>query len=221
VFTIVRLMHNAPYQSSPKLKSGISLSNMRRERISSKVQLEAGNKGPLHTRTQVESSNLQNRSLILGFDNHSSKAQTSESSTNLQALNSLRIVKWPCSKWDIQGGMILNKEALTTHGMLESPLAWVHPHKMRARSLNIPKLPLWGSLGFWPKACHNCSTWDPSKCHLSFVRPVKSSSSQVAASSVNWILNEQACVRGSYPPMRRFLSLQALNLSFCVKGGQK
>ena len=136
MFTIVRLMHNSPYQSYPKLISGLSLSkvqNMRRERISSELQLEAGNEGPLYTRTRVESSNLQNRSLILGFDNHSSKAQTSESSTNLQALNSLRSVKWPYSKWDIQGGMILNKEALTTQGILESPLAWVHPHNMRAR----------------------------------------------------------------------------------------
>ena len=101
-------------------------------------------------------------------------------------------VKWPCLKWDIKRGMILDKESfLTSQRMLESPLAL--NSQLRPRAIDIPNLPYGGSLGFWRRACHSHSTWDPSRCHLSIVRPVKCSSSQVENSCVMWTwMNKRA-----------------------------
>ena len=52
-------------------------------------------------------------------------AQSIESLTNLQALNSLSKCKVTSSKWDVKGGMILNNEAFSANqGMVVEAYAW-------------------------------------------------------------------------------------------------
>lgn len=74
-----------------------------------------------------------------------------------------------------------NQEALVTSQRILESLV-VGAQKMRAWALDSPK-----ALRFWPGACRSHSTWGPSRCHVSVVGVVESSSCQVQSSSVTWI----------------------------------
>ena len=77
-------------------------------------------------------------------------------------------VKWPCSKWDIKGGMIRNTN--------DKPKYTWKPIGLRPKKWELGLLTFlsyhW-SLWSWPRACHSHSTWDPSWCHLSLVSLIK------------------------------------------------
>ena len=162
---------------------------------------------PLYAQPWVASMNLHYSSLMLGVHKQTSKAQTIESLTKPQALNNPSKYKVAIAQSKISRVMILNETTIMrSQNRLKSQ--WLEGHKMNAQTLNILKLPPWGSWGFSPGDCH--STWDPSRHHVSIVSEVKNSSSQVGISSAKWICKR--LVRGS-PPMTRLLPSSSQPLS--------
>ena len=109
-----------------------------------------------------------------------------------------------------QGGMILNKAVfMTSQRKLASPLAWDPQIESLSSWHSYATSWRYCSFGFWPRAWHSHSTWDSSRLMLS---KTSMSSKTFKLSSWKFIcevdLSEQACVRESFPSMRRLLSLR-------------
>lgn len=129
--------------------------------------------GPLYTRSQIESLNWELElaifdSLILGGDTLSFKPKWLRAPPIFKLLVVWANAKWPCSECDFKGRGIIQSKEHTWQAEVCLKAHWLEVHKMRAQTLNIPKLPPYGgSLEFWPRACRGRSTWDPLRSHLS------------------------------------------------------
>ena len=92
---------------------------------------------PFYTRAQVESSDLEFLGVwYLRLTNIHPKLKLLRDPSIFKFSIAWACVKWPSSKWNIIGGMLLNKrhswqakECLKAH--------WLGAHKMRARALDI------------------------------------------------------------------------------------
>ena len=90
---------------------------------------------PLHTRAQVESSNLH----FWEFNKLSTKAQTIQSLTDLKSANSLCKCKVAMLKVRYYcGNDIKERNSMTCSGMRETPLAW-DPQNKSSMSLRVDR----------------------------------------------------------------------------------